>query len=140
MSNDNDKRAKDFPEKSKWDALGELPYLQSSAWAAGWNAASELAMSIIASARADAVRPFVEAGLATADGKPRKVMGTLPKTKDGVIVGNHATLWVNDVCDILSFRVDNIGCTDNEEIGAFWEVGECYSTPEAARAALGGEA
>lgn len=72
----------------------------------------------------------------TPDGEVRKVLGTLAMTKDGVVVGNHATVWVSYADEVVSLRVDNIGCTDRcDSDEAFWEAGECYSTREAAEAA-----
>lgn len=65
-------------------------------------------------------------------------VGTLPRTKDGVIVGNHAALWVNDIDAPFSLRVDNIGCTDVEGCDDFFEVGEMYATRAAAEAAREG--
>jgi hypothetical protein len=76
----------------------------------------------------------IAAGFIGEDGEVRKVLGTLPLTADGCIVGNHITLWINDVGEVASLRVDNIGCSERDGLdGAFWEAGECYSTPEAAR-------
>lgn len=80
---------------------------------------------------------WIAAGFADEKGEPRKVVGTLPVTADGCIVGNHTKLWINNVGYVSSLRVDNIGCSDRDGGDeAFWEAGECYSTREAADAAL----
>lgn len=69
------------------------------------------------------------------DGRDVKVLGELPMTADGCVVGNHATLWAADPAETFCMRVDNIGCTDVAESDSFWEVGQLYSTREAAEAA-----
>jgi hypothetical protein len=70
------------------------------------------------------------------DGSEPKVLGTLPMTADGCVVGNHANLWANDgEVNPMRLRVDNIGCSDWGDGEDFWEAGECYSTREAAEAA-----
>lgn len=73
------------------------------------------------------------------DGRDVKVLGTLPLTKDGCVVGNHAELWIWD-CEPIKLRADNIGATDVHGDDAFYEAGECYSTRAAAEAARGGGA
>lgn len=67
-----------------------------------------------------------------------KVLGTLPMTKDGVLVGNFTNVWTANAGEISALRMDNIGATEFGEDGDFYEAGECYSTREAALAAKGG--
>lgn len=94
-------------------------------------------------ARVDAITAALRAAAKVGEGYvrddkgvERKVLGTLPLTADGCVVGNHTRLWVNDVGCVTSLPVDNIGCSERDGADeAFWEAGECYSTPEAAQAA-----
>lgn len=71
-------------------------------------------------------------------GVDTKVQGTLARTKDGVIVGNHTRVWTLNAGEIHALRIDNIGATEFGEDGDFYEAGDCYSTREAAEAARGG--
>lgn len=47
----------------------------------------------LADSREQAVKPFVEAGLALPDGTPRKVLGSVQKTEDGAIIMPDATAY-----------------------------------------------
>jgi len=69
-------------------------------------------------------------------GVVRKVLGTLPITADGRVLGSGGVVYINDVGDITGLVSDQIGAT--EEVGgdvAFWSADECYSTREAAEPA-----
>lgn len=68
-------------------------------------------------------------------GVVRKVMGTLPMTADGCVVGDAAHLWTNNAGEVNALRADAIGATEFGEDGDFYEAAECYSTREAAEAA-----
>ncbi len=92
-------------------------------------------VAALSAARADAVRSFVEAGLATEDGKPRKVLGTLPLTKDKFIIGDDCKVFYGGgVVHVGLFRSSNPGESD-------WHPflpSKAWSTTEAALAARGG--
>lgn len=77
-----------------------------------------------------------EAGFIDAEGRVRKVLGTLPVTEDGCVIGHRATVWgfFDDGepgwCDFVDVTVG----------GDDWDQtpGGLYSTNEAAAAANGG--
>jgi hypothetical protein len=99
---------------------------------------AEYMKALIAQALAEVRAEY--AAFADENGKPRKVLGTLPVTADGCIVGFTATLWVNDVGDIKSGIADMPGWTEEEgSDSAFWPFHECYSNKAAALAAQEGE-
>jgi hypothetical protein len=76
------------------------------------------------------------AAFADEHGKPRKVLGTLPVTADGYVMGFTARIWVNDVGEVKAGLADMPGWTETEESDeAFWPFHECYSTRDAALAA-----
>lgn len=85
-----------------------------------------------------------ERGFITPDGEVRKVLGTLPVTKDGVIVMPGGFVWLKPPhCANptgYGFRVLEIGdggyinTKPRTETDARW--GDCYSTREAMTAAL----
>lgn len=70
-----------------------------------------------------------------ATGVVRTVLGTLPVTADGCVVGDAAHLWTNNAGEVNALRADAIGATEFGEDGDFYEAAECYSTREAAEAA-----
>lgn len=71
-------------------------------------------------------------------GNDMRVLGTLPKTADGVIVGDCATVWITEGPDepIASVSLDKCGYSCSIE--GFWPIEECYSTRAAALAAKNG--
>lgn len=70
-------------------------------------------------------------------GVVRRVLGTLPVTADGVVVGDCAEVWITEGPDepIACVHLDKCGYSCEAE--GFWPVDECYSTREAAIAARG---
>lgn len=70
-----------------------------------------------------------------------RLLGTLPVTADGCVVGFTATLWINNASQISSGIADMPGWSDSAEPECFWPFHDCYSTREAAEAARpkGGE-
>ncbi len=82
--------------------------------------------SIIADARASALAPLISAGLCHADGTARTVLGRLPLTADGCIVGDEAELWLPPRGDDPNPRRRGNGCA---------HFGRMYSTQAAALAA-----
>lgn len=71
----------------------------------------------------------------TDDGVIRKVLGELPTTKDGCVVGDGARLWTQNAGETNCLPVDCIGATEFGEDGDFYPAEECYSTRQAAEAA-----
>lgn len=97
--------------------------------------------SALSAARSDAVKPFVEAGLATEDGKPRGfarrddgMPSTLEINKDGEIVGHGAIQWrynkASQEMERMEFRLVDI-IKPSRVVAA--EI--CYSTLCAAHVA-----
>lgn len=81
----------------------------------------------IATLRAKLER-FKAAGLADENGEPRKVLGKLPLTKDGAIIGDDCKVWFEgEYVNVEPFRSSVSGESD-------WHpflCGKVYSTREA---------
>jgi hypothetical protein len=79
-----------------------------------------------------------DAGMVDEHGRFRKILGTLPITADGCVVGENAMVWFYDDDDRLtSADVVSIEADNNED--RFHLYGrDCYSTRSAAEAAKGG--
>jgi len=85
-----------------------------------------------------------EAGLLDEHGNLRKIIGTLPVTADGCVVGHGAKVWPRADLFIYNDPPNDDWTTDDEaEEVQFtlsgetdgWTPGECYSSYEAARSA-----
>ena len=73
------------------------------------------------------------AGFLTPEGEAKKVLGTLPLTADGYVVGNGGRFWSpgGTACGY---------CMAEDHNESHWAMIECYSTREAAEAARKGGA
>lgn len=108
------------------------------------------------------IRELIDNGTITLE---TEVLGTLPKTKDGVIALNGQRVYHPDVdesCRLTVLPMRELDNDDNrfplpddcEWVASYWyyeqdtgysefetyDIRECYSTPEVARAAKGGGA
>lgn len=89
-------------------------------------------------ADAEARREFIDAGLATPDGRPRKVLGTLPLTTDGFVIGEGASVYLRGSA-VVGPYVANLHAEHRGggifRVFAFHEH-HIYSTREAAEGAM----
>lgn len=92
----------------------------------------------LATALRDAAR-VPEGCVRTADGVDRKVLGTLPLTADGCVVMPGEMVYVPDYAFAWTLQPEQTVAVATQDSDGYWRdmvVGECYSTREAAEAAL----
>lgn len=81
----------------------------------------------------------------TDDGKVRKVLGTLPMTAEGWVVGMNAAVWSKngEKCELFvrehAWGQVKLIVDTGERVRDEYPIAECYSTREAAEAAGRGE-
>jgi hypothetical protein len=81
-----------------------------------------------------------EAGLVDEHGNLRKIIGTLPMTKDGCVIGQEASVWFFDDDGRLTSALTAAVEANNDDDRYHLFGHDCYSTSEAAERAAGGGA